>query len=239
MSQDISRSPGTDASGRKPDFPAELLVWLSPSFPVGAFAYSHGLENEVAEKRVNDAASLTEWLAALTTHGSLHNDLILLSLACRAKDSAALREISELACALQPSSERSAEALVQGENFRVAYQAGWEGEQRSRFDDVDENAPMTLAVAVAIAAYDRELPLLATLDAFGLGFHTNLVSAAIRLNIIGQYDGQRVLAKLLPNIRAAAKSAEYACEDDLGSATFAADIASMKHETQTTRLFRS
>jgi urease accessory protein len=221
------------------DFPAELLLWLSPSFPVGSFAYSHGLENEVTESRVTDAASLTDWLLILTVHGSLHNDLILLSLAYRAEHAVELRSVSELACALQPSSERSAEALVQGGNFRAAYLAGWATETRSRFDDLGEDAPVTLAVAVAIAAFDRKLPLLPTLEAYALGFHGNLVSAAIRLNVIGQFDGQRILAKLLPEMRAVANSAEFAREGDLASAALAADIASMKHETQKVRLFRS
>jgi urease accessory protein len=212
---------------------------MSPSFPVGSFAYSHGLENEVAEGRVTDAASLMDWLHTSTEHGSLHNDLILLSLAFRAADAATLRDIADLACALQPSSERSAEALLQGENFRAAYLAGWASEGQTRYDELGAGAPLTLAVAVAIAASDRKLPLLPTLEAYALGFHGNLVSAAIRLNVIGQFDGQRVLAELLPDTRAAARSAEYAGEDDLGSAAFAADIASMKHETQRVRLFRS
>ena len=228
----LSRGDGTE-------FPAELLLWLSPAFPVGSFAYSHGLENEVAEGRVTDAETLTDWLQLLTAYGSLRNDLILLSLACRAEDAAALRNVSELACALQPSAERSAEALIQGKNFCTAYLEGWTDGRPTRFDELGERPSVTLAIAVAIAASDRKLPLLPALEAFALGFHSNLVSAAIRLNIIGQYDGQRVLAKLLPEIRAAAKSAVYAVEDDLGSATFAIDIASMKHETQKVRLFRS
>ncbi|HKJ60869.1 MAG TPA: urease accessory UreF family protein [Hyphomicrobiales bacterium] len=225
--------------GDETDFPAELLLWLSPSFPVGSFAYSHGLETEVAEGRITDAETLADWLQVLTVHGSLHNDLILLSLAYRAEDAISLRGVSDLACALQPSAERSAEALVQGENFRAAYLAGWTNGGHTRFDELGRDASVTLAVAVSIAASDRKLPLLPTLEAYALGFHSNLVSAAIRLNIIGQFDGQRILASLLPEMRSAAKSAEFATEDDLGNAALAVDIASMKHETQKVRLFRS
>lgn len=221
------------------EFPTELLLWLSPTFPVGSFAYSHGLENEVAESRVTDTKTLTEWLHVLTACGSLNNDLILLSLAYRAESAAALSKISELACALQPSSERSSEALTQGQNFRKAYLEGWANGGTTRFNELGQEAPISLVVAVAIAASDRKLPLLPALEAYALGFHSNLVSAAIRLNVIGQYDGQRVLASLLPEMRAVARSAEYAGEDDLGSATLAVDIASMKHETQKVRLFRS
>ena len=92
---------------------------------------------------------------------------------------------------------------------------------------------------MAIAARDYRLPLPATLEAYGMSFHANLISAAIRLGVTGQFDGQRILAALLPDVRRVARLAENATEDDLGGATFAADIASMKHETQKVRLFRS
>lgn len=222
-------------------FPAELLLWLSPGFPAGSFAYSHGLENEVAEHRITDSTTLTEWLRATTAHGALRNDLILMSLACRAPDGNSLRRIAELACALQPSAERSQEALVQGGNFRMAYLAAWSTDANADtgFNALADDVPVTHAVAIAIAARDYRLPLPATLEAYGMSFHANLISAAIRLGVTGQFDGQRILAALLPDVRRVARLAENATEDDLGSATFAADIASMKHETQKVRLFRS
>lgn len=228
----LSRSDHTD-------FPAELLVWLSPAFPVGSFAYSHGLENEVTEGRIKNADALHDWLDALAAHGSLRNDLILLSLAYRAEGSAELLDIAELASALQPSKERSREALTQGANFRAAYLGSWTEDGRSRFAELGADTPVTLAVAVAIAAKDSKLPLLPTLEAYALGFDSNLISAAIRLGVIGQVEGQRILAAQLPGLRRIARGAEFAAEDDLGSAVFAADIASMKHETQQVRLFRS
>ena len=61
----------------------------------------------------------------------------------------------------------------------------------------------------------------------------------MRLVPLGQSDGQRVLAALEPVVAAAAQRALATSLDDVGSATFRADIASMKHETQYTRLFRS
>ncbi len=229
--------PGrADHGGDECEFPAELLIWLSPAFPVGSFAYSQGLETAIAHGWVSDLVTLTAWLSMLTKHGSLRNDLIMLSLVHRAPDNAAIRHLAELAAAMQPSKERADEATVQGGAFADAYRAAWANPDKSVPSSKD---PVTLPVAAGLAARARDLRLPATLLAYATAFATNLVSAAIRLGVIGQFDGQRVLAALLPELREVAQLALNSTEDDLGSATFAADLASILHETQTTRLFRS
>lgn len=230
---DRPEHPNADAP-----FPAELLIWLSPAFPIGSFAYSQGLEAAVARGAISDAVSLREWLASLTTHGALRNDLIILSLVRRTADDRGIGALAELSAAMQPSRERAEEALTQGQAFLAAYRAGWSGNETREFAAPAET-PITLPVAVGLASRAHALPLEATLIAYATAFQTNLVSAAIRLGVIGQFDGQRVLAELLPELRAACVFATKAGEDDLGSATFAADLASIAHETQLTRLFRS
>jgi urease accessory protein len=218
--------------------PAELFIWLSPAFPVGSFAYSQGLETSVAQGNVSSSETLTDWLAAIVRHGSLRNDLVMLSLVHRAPDSATLDDLAELAAALQPSKERSEETAVQGLAFMEAYKAAWTaGEMRS--SALADNLTITLPVAVGLASRAHRFDLPATLMAFATAFASNLVSAAIRLSVVGQFDGQRVLAALMPTLREACEFAITAGEDDLGTATFAADIASIEHETQMTRLFRS
>ena len=201
------------------EFPAELLIWLSPAFPVGAFAYSQGLETAVARRWVSDLASLQDWLSALARHGALRNDLILLSLIRRAPNETAIGELAELAAALQPSKERAEESLTQGQAFMDAYNAAW-AHQTSDQSAVLPDGPITLPVAIGLAARLRALPLTATLLAYGTAYYTNLISAAIRLGVIGQFDGQRVLANLLPELREVCLFAETATTDDLGSATF-------------------
>ncbi len=214
-------------------FPAELLIWLSPAFPVGAFAYSQGLETAAARGMVTDAVTLTGWLAALAEHGSLRNDLIILSLVHRAASDDIVRSLIELAAALQPSRERAEETLQQGQAFLDAYHAAWADGERLPL----ERAPLHVAVGAASRAHGFDLA--PTLLAYATAFATNMVSAAIRLGVIGQFAGQRVLAALMPRLREAARCAMTAGEDDLGSATFAADLASIQHETQGVRLFRS
>lgn len=218
-----------------------LTIWLSPSFPVGAFAYSHGLEWAAEAGDVRDEATLVAWLTDLVEHGGARADAILLAAALRAtfsRDGGALREINDLALALAPSSERRLETAQQGKSFHAAIAAAWSKPAIDWVSEilVDEIA-YPIAVGVACAAHD--IPAARACEAFELGFVANLVSAAVRLSIIGQTQGQRVLAALAAPVAALGASAVRASLDDLGSAAFRSDIASMRHETQYSRLFRS
>ncbi|WP_244488863.1 urease accessory UreF family protein [Bosea sp. Leaf344] len=222
-------------------YPLPLMVWLSPSFPVGAFAYSHGLEWAFDCGDVTDAAGLHDWLLALVEQGSLRNDLILFVSAFRAAvagDLAALGEVAELAVAMANSAERRLETVTQGNAFVIAAKASWpcagfEALAAAWAGDV------AYPVAVAVAAAGHDLPLPASLDAYGLAFVANLVSASVRLGIVGQTDGQRVIAQLVPALHRAAAAAAGLTLDDLGGCAFRSDLAALRHETQYSRLFRS
>jgi urease accessory protein len=218
-----------------------LLVWLSPSFPVGAFAYSHGLEWAVEAGDINNAATCQSWISDLLVHGSGYNDAIIVAATHRAvtiRDRAALGEVAELAVAMQPSAERHLEATAQGNAFLIAARAAWEVPSLALLKSAwDGDVAYPVAVGVLSAGHGITLPT--TLDAFLLAFSANLVSAAVRLGPIGQTDGQRILAALMPTIRETAKRASDSTLDDLGSAAFRSDLASLRHETQYTRLFRS
>ncbi len=218
-----------------------LMIWLSPSFPVGAFAYSHGLEWAFEVGDLHDAASLRDWLDVLVGHGSLRNDLILFAAAFRAVqagDDAALRDVAELALALANSAERRLETVTQGNAFIAAVRASWPCEAMGRLAEVWEG-DVAYSVAVAVASAGHDLPLSSCLQAYGLAFVANLVSAAVRLGIVGQTDGQKITAALVPALHAAAEEAESATLDDLGGCALRSDIASLRHETQYSRLFRS
>jgi urease accessory protein len=218
-----------------------LMTWLSPSFPVGAFSYSSGIEWAVEAGDVTDAASLRDWLAAMLAEGSGFCDGVLLAHAHRAasrRDDVALREIAELAAALVPSRERQLETSAQGRAFIDIVSAAW---------NCDGLEPMlapcggTLVypVAVGLVSAAHAIPLAPTMHAFLHALTSNWISAGARLIPLGQTDSQRVLASLEPVVVATAKRALEASLDDLGSASFRADLAGMRHETQYTRLFRS
>lgn len=218
-----------------------LMVWLSPSFPVGAFAYSHGLEWAFESGELHDAATLRDWLDALVFHGSLRNDLILFACTARAvedNDDGALIEIAELALALANSAERRLETVTQGNAFVAALRAAWPCTAIERLKQVCPG-DVAYPVAVATASTGHGLPLSAALEAYALAFVANLVSASVRLGIVGQTDGQKLTAALVPAVQAAAAAAEPATLDDLGGCALRSDIASLRHETQYSRLFRS
>jgi urease accessory protein len=216
-----------------------LAVWFSPMFPVGAFAYSHGLEWAHDGGDIGDADDLRDWLVTLVQRGALHNDAILLGAAYRTalqSDARGVAEINGLALAMATSRERRLETATQGNAFLLAIRKSW---PCATLDRLQSSEDVAYPIAVAIAAAGHDLPLDATLDMFCLGFVSNLVSAAIRLGIVGQTDGQRVIAALMPIIHETAQSCANKHVDDLGGSSFRSDLASLKHETQYTRLFRS
>jgi urease accessory protein len=231
-----------------------LLIWFSPAFPVGAFAYSHGLEWAVESGAVKDAAGLQHWLGVLLQHGGARNDAIIFANVWRltsspdgeeetrrphaiAKSHKALSDINSLALALAGSRERLLETTSQGNAFVTAARAAWPCAALDA--GVLPAGDIVYPVASARACAGHGIALGPALQAFTLGSVSNLVSAAVRLGPIGQTDGQRVLAALLPQVRALAMEAQDATLDDLGGCAFISDIAAMQHETQYSRLFRS
>jgi urease accessory protein len=218
-----------------------LLIWLSPAFPVGAFAYSHGLEWAVEAGDIVDAPSLEGWLIDLLEFGAPRSDAILFSAAFRAAAAAdwpALMDINALAVALAASAERRLETTAQGAAFVAAARAAWDCEPLRRLLE-PPGGRIAYPVAVAAAAIGHGLLLDASLEAFVLAQAANLVSASLRLGAIGQTDGQKLLAALLPRIRVLASEARTASLAELGGCAFRSDIAAMRHETQYSRLFRS
>jgi urease accessory protein len=218
-----------------------LMTWLSPSFPVGAFSYSSGIEWAVEAGDISDAASLEDWLAAMLAEGSGFCDAVFLARthhAVEAGDDVALRGIAELAAVFVPSRERQLETSSQGRAFIETARAAWSCDALER---ATAECPdiIVYPVAVGLVSAAHEIPLAPTLHAFLHALVSNWISAGARLIPLGQTDNQRVLAALEPVVSETAERAMSATLDDLGSATFRADLASLRHETQYTRLFRS
>jgi urease accessory protein len=218
-----------------------LMTWLSPSFPVGAFSYSSGIEWAVEAGDIRDAASLRDWLAAMLADGSGFCDGVFLAHAYRAaacRDETAVRDIAELAAAFVPSRERQLETSAQGRAFVEIVRAAWNCDGLDQIISCCEGA-IVYPVSVGLVTLAHAIPLPPAMHAFLHALTSNWISAGARLIPLGQTDSQRVLASLEPVAAATAKRALEASLDDLGSATFRADLASMRHETQYTRLFRS
>ena len=218
-----------------------LMAWLSPGYPVGAYAYSHGLEWAAETGDVRDEQSLAAWLTDVCQHGALRNDLILAAHAHRAVGSAApdaLVAVNDLALALAPSRELHLETSQQGRSFLDATLGAW---PCPTFAVLAERltGPVAYPVAVGLAAGAHGMARPPLLAAYGLAFVQNLVSAALRAAPVGQAAGTRVIAALAPRIVLLAEAAGTADLAVIGSSTFRLDLGSFRHETQYSRIFRS
>ncbi len=219
-----------------------LMTWMSPSFPVGAFSYSHGLETEVEAGTVHDQDTLKNWLEDVLIHGAGWSDAVLCAAAWRAVkdgDGTGLKDVIDLGRALNPSRERLLESSAQGGAFGRAAKAGWaHAFEDGVLKEQDFNG-MPYPCAVGAVAAASGLDLSVTLPAFLHGVAANLVSAGVRLVPLGQSDGVRVLAALEDLLVTLAARAKTSTLDDIGGFAPLVDIASMNHETLYTRLFRS
>lgn len=206
-----------------------LAQWLSPAFPVGAFAYSHGLEAAVQSGWIASADDLAEWLEDVIAHGSGRNDCILLRAACAAQGPEARAAVNAIAKAFAASSERQLEQDLQGAAFCKTTAAIWGGEA------VAYLYPVAVGAAAAKLRIDATLTAAMYLQAVA----SNLISAAQRMMPLGQTEGQRVLAQLTPLCQETAQATLGLTCDDLQSTAFLSDIAAMRHETQQPRIFRT
>lgn len=206
-----------------------LAQWLSPAYPVGAFAYSHGLELAIREGWISDAETLRAWLAGVLADGSGRSDAVFLGATHRAETNPEVHRIDGIARAFAASAERIRESERQGAAFAATTRAVW------GLDVPDLMYP----VAVGRAAGLKALPAGTTAAMYLQALASNLVSAAIRLMPLGQTNGQVVLAALTPLCHETAREALAADPDDLWSNAWGSDIASMRHETMEPRLFQS
>ena len=202
-----------------------LLNWMSPAFPIGAYAYSHGLEWAIESEQVKSAQDVEDWISDVITRGSGWNDAILFVQEFQNGN------VNELALALCSSRERHLETTQLGAAFAIAASIF------TPFETVESEIAYPVAAARACKA--MKLDVHHALLAYLQGFSNALISVAVRLVPIGQTAGLHIMKNLMSVISATATRALTASLDDLGSCTLLSDIASMKHETQHSRIFRT
>lgn len=235
----------TDERDRLPQLALlRLQNWLSPAFPTGAYSYSHGLEWALEAGLVCDRESLVDWLKADLCHGSGRNEAIFFNEAWRCArndDRSKLLEIAELAAAFRGTSEFALESSQQGAACLATLRKAWPDRVLDWLSDAlrERRIEPALAVVVGVRAARQDIPAELALPAFLQSYLANLVMAGVRLIPLGQSEGQLVVAELERAVLTASAQAQEATIEDLGSAAFMVDLASMAHETQYTRLFRS
>ncbi|NCU19616.1 urease accessory protein UreF [Candidatus Falkowbacteria bacterium] len=204
----------------------QLVQWLSPAFPVGGFAYSHGLEWAIAQGGLAGAEAIGDWISDVIGQGSGRVDACLLAASLRpGADHAAL---AGLARALAAARERAVETEDQGRAFTDL--------TNTLTGTAHPPAPLPVAVGRAVAALG--LPAEQVVALYLQTFAGNLVQVAVRFAPLGQTEGQRMLAGLQPLILRVAAEA-VADPDAIGSAAFGADMAAMAHEVMEVRIYKT
>jgi urease accessory protein len=221
-----------------------LQTWLSPAFPTGSYSYSHALEWAVEAGHIHDRQSLLDWLEADLRYGSGRNEAIFFSEAWRSvlgDDRTRLAEIAELAAAFRGTSEFALESSQQAAACLATLRQVWPDPVLDCLAKIlcEYHIPPAVAVVLGVASASLGIPARVALPAFLQSYVANLVTAGVRLVPLGQTDGQFAIAWLEESVTTTSVQAEHATIDDLGSAAFMVDLASMSHETQYTRLFRS
>jgi urease accessory protein len=206
-----------------------LTQWLSPAYPTGAFAYSHGIEQAIAEGWIEDRAGLADWLSGCLAASSLRSDAIFLRLAQGAPEAERLAVLEDWARAWAASSERLVEAERQGRAFVETTNGIW----------LLDLPPLLLPLAVGAAAGRAGLEVEATLALYLQAGLSNLISGAMRLMALGQVAGQGLLAELTPLCLEVVTETRDATLEDIHSSAFLSDIAAMRHETLQPRLFQT
>jgi urease accessory protein len=217
-----------------------LQSWLSPTFPNGAYSYSHGLEWAVEAGFVSDRESLVDWLGADLCHGSGRNEAIFFSEAYRCaieNDTTKLMLVAELAAASRSTSEFALESSQQASACLSMLRHVWPDRILQTLSEFQGQPVLAVILGARLAA--GEIPACLALPAFLQSYVANLINAGVRLIPLGQTDGQRAIAELEPAILFASRQGYEATLDDLGSAGFMVELSSIAHETQYTRLFRS
>lgn len=217
---------------------ARLLQLVSPTLPTGAFSYSQGLEWAVEAGWVRDVESLDDWLTGLIDDGLAHLDLPILARmhqACQEDDPGALRLWAAQLLAARESDElrreehnRARAMLSLLSDLGVGIDARWR-------DALVQCQAAPFALAMARWGISRCDGLLG----YAWSWLENQVAAAIKLVPLGQTDGQRVQLKLGAKLPAVVEHALSLGDADIGASAAALAIASARHETQYTRLFRS
>ena len=218
--------------------------WLSPAFPTGSYSYSHGIEWAVEAGHIHDRESLVDWLEADLCYGSGRNEAIFFNEAWRCSaddDRAKLFAVAELACAFRGTSEFALESSQQAAACLATLRHVWPDRVLDWLSAIlrERQVKPALAVILGVSSARLGLPATLALPAFLQSYIASLVGAGVRLIPLGQTEGQLTIAELEEAVLAASAQAERATIEDLGSAAFLVDLASMAHETQYTRLFRS
>jgi len=216
----------------------KLLQLVSPALPVGAYSYSQGLEAVVESHEIHDAASAQRWIGdvmELSLAGMEAPLFLRLVEAWRARDAASVARWNDEFIATREGAELRAETLQMGYSLRrLAHELAIDGVEA--LDAIEELAYPT-AFAFAVSAWEIEAR--EALAAYLFAWAENQVLAALKSVPLGQTDGQRILLAIAARIPAVVERAASLGDGELFNLAPGFALASSRHETQYSRIFRS
>ena len=199
-----------------------LQVWFSSSFPIGSYAYSHGLEALIDDKKIKNKDDVKEFLDALLFYGTLRNDYIFMKSVYKGE------EINELILASASSKERKIEMIDMGNSFRKIMKDSWEL-------SLPENTSFIYCLAKAGLYFDIKFDDL--IKFYLQSFISNLINVCVKHIPMSQKDGQSLNVIFINQIQDFLTHAEKLTLRDVGSTFFIGDIFAIKHENLDSRIY--
>ena len=199
-----------------------LQIWFSSSFPVGSYAYSHGLEAIIDNKLINNKNDVEEFLNALLFNGTLRNEYIFIKSIYEGK------EINNLILSSASSKERQIEMVDMGNSFRKIMKQSWDFE-------LAENTAFTYCLTKAAIHFNIKFDYL--IKFYLQSFISNLINVCVKHIPISQKDGQKLNVIFINQIQDFLQKSEKFNLEDIGSTFFIGDLFSIKHENLETRIY--
>ena len=199
-----------------------LQIWFSSSFPVGSYAYSHGLEAIIDDKLINNKNDVEEFLNALLFNGTLRNEYIFIKSIYEGK------EINNLILSSASSKERQIEMVDMGNSFRKIMKQSWDFE-------LAENTAFTYCLTKAAIHFNIKFEYL--IKFYLQSFISNLINVCVKHIPISQKDGQKLNVIFINQIQDFLQKSEKLNLEDIGSTFFIGDLFSIKHENLETRIY--
>ena len=199
-----------------------LQIWFSSSFPIGSYAYSHGLEAIIDNKLIKNKDDVEEFLNALLFNGTLRNEYIFIKSIYEGK------EINNLILSSASSKERQIEMVDMGNSFRKIMKQSWDFE-------LAENTAFTYCLTKAAIHFNIKFEYL--IKFYLQSFISNLINVCVKHIPISQKDGQKLNVIFINQIQDFLQKSEKLNLEDIGSTFFIGDLFSIKHENLETRIY--
>ena len=199
-----------------------LQIWFSSSFPIGSYAYSHGLEALIDDKKIKNKDNVKEFLDALLFYGTLRNDYIFMKSIYKGD------EINQLILASASSKERQIEMIDMGNSFRKIMKDSWEL-------SLPENTSFIYCLAKAGLYFDIKFDDL--IKFYLQSFISNLINVCVKHIPMSQKDGQSLNVIFINQIQEFLTHSDKLTLNDIGSTFFIGDIFAIKHENLDSRIY--